>query len=240
MARNQVKTVTCQVCGKKKKLSDVRPAAVIREPIVEEIRKKHPDWSPEGYICNSDLNKFRESYVSEMLFKSRGEVSDLEEQVIQSLKEHELVSSNVNAEFERELTFGQRLADAVAEYAGSWRFIGFFSGAVVVWILLNALVLVRRSFDPYPFILLNLILSCVAALQAPVIMMSQNRQEAKDRLRSEYDYRVNLKAELEIRQLHEKMDHLLMTQWQRLLEIQHLQMELIGDIERKTRQRGKR
>ena len=110
MARNQVKTVTCQVCGKKKKLSDVRPAAVIREPIVEEIRKKHPDWSPEGYICNSDLNKFRESYVSEMLFKSRGEVSDLEEQVIQSLKEHELVSSNVNAEFERELTFGQRLA----------------------------------------------------------------------------------------------------------------------------------
>ena len=135
---------------------------------------------------------------------------------------------------------GDRWLGEMAELAGSWRFIGFFSGAVVVWILLNALVLVRRSFDPYPFILLNLILSCVAALQAPVIMMSQNRQEAKDRLRSEYDYRVNLKAELEIRQLHEKMDHLLMTQWQRLLEIQHLQMELIGDIERKTRQRGKR
>jgi uncharacterized membrane protein len=105
---------------------------------------------------------------------------------------------------------------------------------LILWIILNAAVLVQKPFDPYPFILLNLVLSCIAAIQAPVIMMSQNRQEAKDRLRSEYDYRVNLKAELEIRQLHEKMDHLLMTQWQRLLEIQEMQMELIEESSAKT------
>jgi uncharacterized membrane protein len=230
MPRNQEETVTCQICGKKKKLNEVRPAAVIREPIVEIIRKTYPDWSSSGYICIADLNHFREEYVKDVLAKNKGEVSVLEEEVMKSMKEHELVSTDVNAEFEKKLSFGERMSDRMATYAGSWRFIGIFMAVLFIWICVNTVVLIQKPFDPYPFILLNLILSCIAAIQAPVIMMSQNRQEAKDRLRSEHDYRVNLKAELEIRHLHEKMDHLLMTQWQRLLEIQEVQTELMEEL----------
>jgi uncharacterized membrane protein len=230
MAKKQQETVVCQICGKQKRLSEVRPAALIREPLVEIIKKTHPDWSPDGYICIPDLNQFREEYVKEVLSRGKGEASNLEKEVMKSLQEHEILSRNVNIEFERKLTLGERMADNLANSAGSWRFIIFFMVVLAAWIILNAVVLIKKPFDPYPFILLNLILSCIAAIQAPVIMMSQNRQEAKDRLRSEYDYRVNLKAELEIRQLHEKMDHLLMTQWQRLLELQEMQMELIEEL----------
>jgi uncharacterized membrane protein len=230
MPRKQEETITCQICQTKKKLSEVRPAAVIREPIVEIIKKTKPDWSSTGFICIPDLNRFREEYVKDVLAKGKGEVSVLEDQVIRSLKEHELLSTDVNAEFDRKLTFGERMADSVAEHAGSWSFIGIFMAVLFIWICINTIVLIHRPFDPYPFILLNLILSCIAAIQAPIIMMSQNRQEARDRLRSEHDYRVNLKAELEIRHLHEKMDHLLMTQWQRLLEIQEVQTELMEEL----------
>jgi uncharacterized membrane protein len=230
MPRKQEETVTCQICQTKKKLSEVRPAAVIREPIVEIIKKTKPDWSSTGFICIPDLNRFREEYVKDVLAKGKGEVSVLEDQVMRSLKEHELLSTDVNAEFDRKLTFGERMADSVAEHAGSWSFIGIFMAVLFIWICINTIVLIHRPFDPYPFILLNLILSCIAAIQAPIIMMSQNRQEARDRLRSEHDYRVNLKAELEIRHLHEKMDHLLMTQWQRLLEIQEVQTELMEEL----------
>jgi uncharacterized membrane protein len=234
MVKKQQETVFCQICKKQRKLSEVRPAGLVRDPIVEIIRGKHPDWSPTGFICIPDLNHYREEYVKDVLAKGKGEVSVLEEQVMRSLREHELLSANVNVEFDRGLNFGERLADKVADYAGSWRFIGIFMGMLLIWIAINAIVLIQKPFDPYPFILLNLILSCIAAIQAPIIMMSQNRQETKDQLRSEYDYRVNLKAELEIRHLHEKMDHLLMTQWQRLLEIQEVQTELMEEIARKT------
>jgi uncharacterized membrane protein len=232
MAKKQQETVLCQICGKPKKLSEVRPAALVREAITEVIKKTHPDWSPDGFICIPDLNKFREEYVEEVLSKGKGEITVLEEDVMKSLKEHEVLSRNINVEFERKLTLGERMADNLATYAGSWRFIIIFFAVLVIWIAVNTVVLLQKPFDPYPFILLNLILSCIAAIQAPVIMMSQNRQESKDRLRSEYDYRVNLKAELEIRQLHEKMDHLLITQWQRLLELQEMQMELIEEMGR--------
>jgi uncharacterized membrane protein len=238
MARKQQETVVCQICGKPKKLSEVRPAALVREPLAEIIKKTHPDWSPDGFICIPDLNRFREEYVKEVLARGKGEVSTLEEDVMKSLQEHEVLSRNVNVEFERKLTFGERMADGLANSAGSWRFIIIFLVILAAWIAVNTVVLISRPFDPYPFILLNLVLSCIAAIQAPVIMMSQNRQEAKDRLRSEYDYRVNLKAELEIRQLHEKMDHLLITQWQRLLELQEMQMELIEEMGHRT-PRGK-
>jgi uncharacterized membrane protein len=230
MLKKQTGTIRCQICGKQKKPGEVRPAALVREPIAEIIRKTYPDWSSEGYICIPDLNRFREDYVKDVLAKGQGEISILEKDVMKSLREHEVLSRNVNVEFERKLTFGERMSDNLAAYAGSWRFIIIFMLVLVAWIAINTIVLISRPFDPYPFILLNLILSCIAAIQAPIIMMSQNRQEAKDRLRSEYDYRVNLKAELEIRQLHEKMDHLLVTQWQRLLEIQEMQMELIEEM----------
>jgi uncharacterized membrane protein len=150
--------------------------------------------------------------------------------VLTSIKDQELLSRNLNADSEDTNTFGQRVADKVAEFGGSWRFILSFMGFLVLWIVLNSLLMLLRPWDPYPFILLNLILSCLAALQAPIIMMSQNRQEARDRLRAENDYRINLKAELEIRSLHAKMDLLLSHQWQRLLEIQEIQMEMMEEL----------
>lgn len=227
---NQSKTVLCQICGKQKKLSEVLPGELVSDSLVEVIRKKHPEWSPSGFICLDDLNRFRAEYVQAILEAEKGELSALDAEVMRSLKEQETVSKNINAEFERKLTLGERVADRVAEFGGSWGFISSFGFVIFSWILLNSVVLMRRPFDPFPFILLNLLLSCLAAIQAPVIMMSQNREEARDRLRSEHDYRVNLKAELEIRQLNEKMDHLLRHQWQRLLEIQEIQTELMGEL----------
>jgi uncharacterized membrane protein len=156
----------------------------------------------------------------------------LEAEVVNSLKEQELLSQNVNMEFDSRLTLGQRLADKVADFGGSWGFIASFAGVLALWIVVNSSLLLRRPFAPYPFILLNLVLGAITAMQAPVIMMSQNRQEAKDRVRSEHDYRVNLKAELEIRSLHEKMDQLLKHQWQRLLEIQQIQVDMMKELVR--------
>ncbi len=234
MVKKQQETVFCQICKGQKKLSEVIPAELIHEPIVGTIRKTHPDWSPSGFICITDLNEFRAKYVKDVLEMEKGELSTLEEQVIKSLKENELLSKDINIEFEQKLTFGERLADKIADFGGSWSFIVIFGGVLLLWVAANSVILIWRPFDPYPFIFLNLILSCLAAVQAPVILMSQNRQEAKDRFRSEHDYLINLKAELEIRHLHEKIDHLLMNQWQRLLEIQQIQMELMEELAHKT------
>ena len=207
--KKQRDSVVCQICKQQKQLSEVVPAEMVSQPVVETILKENPDWSPSGYICISDLNHFRAKYVRDVLETEKGELSALEEQVVKSLKEQELLSRNVNIEFEKGLTVGARLADRLAEFAGSWRFIMGFFVVLIIWIAVNAVALMQKPFDPYPFILLNLVLSCLAAIQAPVILMSQNRQEARDRLRSEQDYGINLKAELEIRHLHEKIDHLL-------------------------------
>jgi uncharacterized membrane protein len=233
MARRRQETVICQICKKRKKLSEVMPAELVREPLVEVIQKTHPDWSASGFICLSDLDKFRTEYVKGVLETEKGELSTLEEEVVRSLSEQELLSKNINIEFDQKLTFGQRLSDKLSDYAGSWGFILIFFGILILWIIINTVLLVWRHFDPYPFILLNLVLSCLAAIQAPVILMSQNRQESRDRLRAEHDYLVNLKAELEIRHLHEKLDHLLRNQWQRLLEIQEIQTELMEELARK-------
>ena len=223
-------TVLCQICNEQKELSEVRPAELIRQPLVDIIKKTYPDWSPSGFICNSDLNHFKAEYVRNVLEIEKGELSSLEEQVLKSLKEQELLSQNINVEFDRRLTFGERLADKIAEFGGSWSFIIFFTSFLFLWIVLNSIILILRPFDPFPFILLNLLLSTLAAIQAPVIMMSQNRQESKDRMRAEHDYRVNLKAELEIRLINEKIDHLIINQWQRLLEIQEIQIDLMEKL----------
>lgn len=233
MTGKQDEMVLCQICKEEKRLSEVLPGELVRTPVVELIRKKYPEWSSKGFICLTDLNHFRTEYVQDVLEAEQGEMSALEQEVVRSLKEHELLAKNINLEFDRELTFGQRLADKVAEFGGSWSFIVSFGVILVVWIAINSIALIWR-FDPYPFILLNLVLSCIAALQAPVIMMSQNRQEAKDRLRAEHDYQINLKAELEIRHLNAKIDLLLTHQWHRLLEIQQIQTELIEELARKT------
>jgi len=128
------------------------------------------------------------------------------------------------------MTFGERVADKVAQFGGSWGFIGLFGGILLAWMAVNTFVLVDRPFDPYPFILLNLVLSTLAALQAPVIMMSQNRQAAKDRMHAQQDYEINLMAEIEIRDLHDKLDSLRFKQWHELWHIQKRQIELLEHL----------
>jgi uncharacterized membrane protein len=222
--------VTCQICKSEKKMSEVMPASLIRGVIEERIKAVYPDWTPTGYVCIADLNRFRNDYFTDIIKQHKGELTEIEAEVVRSLQEQELLSKNLNAEYDSQLTLGQRLADKLADFGGSWRFIGIFGAMLLSWAIVNTTFFLTKPFDPYPYIFLNLILSCLAAIQAPVIMMSQNRQEDKDRLRAEYDYKVNLKAELEIRHLHEKMDHLLKSQWQRLLEIQAIQTELMEEI----------
>jgi uncharacterized membrane protein len=151
----------------------------------------------------------------------------LEKEIRDKIRRGEHVSKNINVVLGERLTLGERMSDRLADTAGSWGFIGFFALFLAFWIAINSVQFLFKPFDHYPYILLNLMLSCLAAIQAPVIMMSQNRQEAKDRLRSEHDYEVNLKAELEIHQLHEKVDQLREKQWQELLAIQQQQIDLL-------------
>lgn len=222
--------VQCQICHQQKHIGDAMPAELVHPPIVGTIRKKYPDWSASGFICFSDLNHCRAAYFEDILALDKGELSALEAEVVRSLREEEaLLSKNVNVEFDRVLTFGERVADHVAEFGGSWGFIIGFGCFLLLWFVLNAAALFQHPLDPYPYILLNLMLSGLAALQAPIIMMSQNRQAAKDRLQAEHDYLVDLKAELEIRHLIAKLDQLVSHQWQRLLEIQRLQLELLQE-----------
>jgi uncharacterized membrane protein len=230
MPRRREELVVCQICKKQKRLSQVMPAELVRESVVKTIKKKYPDWSPSGFVCFPDLNHFRTEYVRESLETEKGELTTIEKEVVNSLEEQELLSKNINAEFDHRLTSGEKWADKVADFGGSWRFVLIFGSVLFVWVGINSAVLLWRPFDPFPFILLNLVLSCLAAIQAPVIMMSQNRQETKDRLRSEHDYRINLRAELEIRHLHAKLDELMSHQWQRLMEIQEIQMELMEQL----------
>jgi uncharacterized membrane protein len=235
MVKLQQELVICQVCKEYKKMSDMLSAEIVRAPIVEKIKTTYPDWSPQGFICIADLNRYRAEYVKDVIKADKGELSKLEEQVVVSMKEQALLSQNINVEYDRQRSFGEIMADRLADFGGSWLFIGIFCGVLIIWLVMNSVALIMKPFDPYPYIFLNLVLSCLAAMQAPVILMSQNRQEVRDRLHAEQDYRVNLKAELEIRHLHEKIDHLLMNQWQRLMEIQQIQMELMEELARKKR-----
>jgi uncharacterized membrane protein len=227
---NTTEEVECTVCGKLFPHGEVFPLAAIRPKVLAEIERELPSIDRHGYICRADLAKFRTRHVQNLLVSEKGELTGLEEGVIESLKLHDIMSPDLRAEVEGRSTLGERLADKIAVFGGSWTFLLSFFGFLLVWIAMNSIVLLARPFDPYPFIFLNLLLSCLAAIQAPVIMMSQNRQEAKDRIRSEHDYQINLKAELEIRHLHEKMDHLLRQQWERLVEIQQVQIELLEEL----------
>ena len=229
----KVECRTCLVCKKSFPVKNLIPMATVRKVITEQITHDYPDSSTDDFICQRDLTQYRMQYVQSILHTEQGEVSNLEYEVLNSMKQHELISKNVEGQLEQKWTFGERLADKIATFGGSWAFLICFSAFLAVWILVNTVVMVKHPADPYPFILLNLMLSCLAAIQAPIIMMSQNRQEAKDRMRSENDYQVNLKAELEIRHLHEKIDHLLMHQWDRLAKIQEIQLDLLSEMSKK-------
>ena len=204
-------------------------AKLVRKSILDFIQEKHPDFEGEKCMAMSELHSFREKYISEMLLKETGDLSVMEQTVVNALSENATLSDKLDDEIQ-DFTFGQKIADKVASFGGSWTFIISFMSFLLIWIAANVFILANKGFDPYPFILLNLILSCVAALQAPVIMMSQNRTEERDRDRAKKDYMINLKSELEIRMLHEKIDHLLLHQEQSMVEIQKVQMDMMQDI----------
>lgn len=232
MSRNRNASASCQVCGKTFPARELISGVLVRDSIAATIRADHPDWSEAAQICRTDLAHYRAQYVHTLLVAEKGELSELEQEVLRSLQTHETLASDVDSDYEENWTVGEKLADRIADFGGSWTFLICFSVFIAAWIAMNSLVLYWRPVDPFPYILLNLLLSCLAAIQAPIIMMSQNRQEAKDRLRARNDYQVNLKAELEIRHLHEKMDHLLSHQWERMIEIQEVQLDLLNELRR--------
>lgn len=226
--RNAEQRHACQICGNQRP-ADLHRAILAGPGVGELIQRATGRWSDEGWICIDDLHRYRHAYVKALHEAERGELSALDKEVLESLRQQEILSRNPEEELQAGLTAGQRLADRVAAFGGSWRFLTVFAFVLVLWIAVNSHVLIVRPFDPYPFIFLNLVLSCLAAVQAPVIMMSQIRQEARDRLHAKRDYQVNLKAELEIRHLHQKLDHVLSHQWERLVAIQEIQMEMMNE-----------
>ena len=215
--------------GQEFPVSERVSARTLRPALLQLIQQDIPAFTADGALAMSELNQYRRKYIQSYLLREVGELNDLEETVLDHLQNDHTITDKLEDE-QDPLRLGQRMADHIADFGGSWTFIGIFFGVLMLWIVLNTWVLARHGFDPYPFILLNLLLSCIAALQAPVIMMSQNRQEDKDRQRAKKDYMINLKSELEIRMLHEKLDHLIMHQQQDLLEIQRIQVEMMNDI----------
>lgn len=219
----------CHVCQRLFPIDELRPWISVRPGVSALVASAAPGWADGKFICREDLGIYRRLYVEKLLEDERGELGELDRQVIASLASGQAISQNLEDAIGEQATFGERMADRVASFGGSWAFILAFALVLAGWMALNSVWLATRPFDPYPFILLNLVLSSLAAIQAPVIMMSQRRQETKDRLRAENDYRVNLKAELEIRQLHEKIDHQLARQWEKLAELQQIQIELLEE-----------
>lgn len=209
----------------------------IREGIFNIIKTDFPDFDKAHFITLAELNRYRRLYLTSLIIQERGELAVIDKDVMDAIKNNAILSENIQDEIESKLSFGQKIADSVATFGGSWTFIITFFTFIVIWMSINVWFLATKPFDPYPFILLNLILSCLAAIQAPIIMMSQNRQEQKDRIRGEHDYKVNLKAELEIKLLSEKMDHLLVYQNKKLLEIQEVQIDYLEDLMKEIKQR---
>lgn len=210
----------------------------IREGIFNLIKSDFPDFNQDNFITIEELNKYRRLYLTSLITQEKGEIAVIDRDVIDAIKNNSVLSENIQDEIEADLTFGQKLADSVAAFGGSWTFIITFFSFILIWMIINIWFLATQPFDPFPFILLNLILSCLAAIQAPIIMMSQNRQEQKDRQRGEHDYKINLKAELEIKLLSEKIDHLLVHQNKKLLEIQEIQTDYLEDLMKEIKKKS--
>jgi len=225
-----MKTFQSDISNKMFSVAERISGRIVQPAILEQIQKEFPEFSEDSFLSISELNAFREKYLRTLLDRERIAISDLEGAVLSSIRNETTLADKLEFEDDTENSFGQKLADKVAAFGGSWSFILLFVGFLMLWIATNVFILVAKPFDPYPFIFLNLLLSFIAALQAPVIMMSQNRQEEKDRSRAKKDYMINLKAELEIRMLHEKIDHLIMHQQQDLLEIQNIQVDMLTDV----------
>jgi uncharacterized membrane protein len=205
-------------------------AHYVRESIFNLIKSEYSGFNEDCYISLDELNHYRRQYLSSLITQETGEIDALDKDVMEAIRNNSVLSENIEEAIEENFTLGQRLADKIATFGGSWTFIIIFFVFILAWMGINIWILVTKSFDPFPFILLNLILSCLAAIQAPIIMMSQNRKEQKDRLRGENDYKINLKAEIEIKLLSEKIDHMIVHQNKKLLEIQEIQTDYLEDL----------
>jgi uncharacterized membrane protein len=223
------KKLFCAITNKELPRKQLIELGSLRPSLADRIREDHPDLQDDAHIAINEAERYRTLYVEEMLKLEHGELTELDRQVAESLADHDTIVENIEEEFEETRTFGERVSDGLASFGGSWAFLISFFVVLIIWMAINVWLGEQNAFDAYPFILLNLVLSCIAAIQAPIIMMSQRRQETKDRLRAFNDYKVNLKAELEIRHIQEKLDYLLTKQWQRLSEMQQMQMELMQE-----------
>lgn len=228
--KNNHKVGTCEICKQEFSYKKLFPINLIRNSILDTLCRKHPNIDTNGFLCYPDLREIRAEHIEEIVRQDKGTLSNLEREVLESLSSQDILVENVNKKFERKLTFGQRAADKVARFGGSWKFILLFIALLIVWMIINTFFFTEEGFDPYPFILLNLVLSCLAAIQAPIIMMSQNRQAQRDRMQANEEYCTNLKAELEIQHLHSKLDLFMKNQWESLLELQKIQIELTEDL----------
>ncbi len=226
--------IKCDICQKKYVETDLITGHGIPNEIEKLIIRDFPDWNDNKRICKDDLNIYRMKYISSLIEDEEGKIKELEKTVITSIKQNEIIASNINIAVREKYKIADIISDKIAVFGGSWTFIIIFFILLLSWMVLNSYFLISRPFDPFPYILLNLVLSCIAAIQAPIIMMSQNRQEMKDRMRSENDYKVDLKSEIEIRTLHEKVDHLLLDQWSKMMKIQEMQIEILEEIKKKT------
>ena len=219
--------VKCIISGNEKLMTECYKASELPDNLLKLIQTKFPSIQPTDYISIDEVQPFGRKLLEKIIEEEISEMSRIDEIISNTVKQEEKISRDIDEEFETKLSFADKLSDRIASFGGSWRFIIIFGIILFVWIIINMMVV--KPFDPFPFILMNLILSTIAALQAPVIMMSQNRQETKDRLRSRHDYMVNLKAEIEISSLNEKLDRLLKERWTRLLEVQQIQFELMQE-----------
>jgi len=222
--------VNCSLCDNQVEGRTLASPQKLENRILDLIRKDRPEWEAKRGICGNCLETYRAKKFVTYLEAEYEKLSELEHSVVSKITRRGRVSKLVHQDMDTQMTFGERVADKVAQFGGSWGFISLFGGILVVWMVVNAWVLARHPFDPYPFILLNLVLSTLAALQAPVIMMSQNRQAHKDRRHAQQDYEVNLMAEIEIRDLHDKLDSLRFKQWHELWHIQKRQIELLEHL----------
>lgn len=208
---------------------------ILLKNVEEEIRffilKIRPDLTVDSKITFPELLNYRLDYIKQMISTDSGKMEELNETIVKSIKENTTITDKLNPPAEKKLTTGQKTADGIAKFGGSWPFIFIFIIVLATWIIINSTMIFFKPFDPYPYILLNLALSCLAAIQAPIIMMSQNRQEQRDRAEANNDYQINLKSEIEVNLLHEKMDYLINSQWQHLVQMQNMQIELLGELQ---------
>ena len=225
------KTAVCIVDQQRYQVVDGMRLEELETSLRQMILKDFPQAHNSRFICSEHLVHYRLAKMDAMIENDYQQNDKVNAQLSKILANHTYRVVDVNSELESSLTFGQRVADGVARFGGSWAFIISFVVVMLVWMLLNVLPIFSHHFDPYPFILLNLFLSMVAAIQAPLIMMSQNRAAEYDRLQAANDFKVNSMSEEEIRVLHSKVDHLIQQDEPNMLEIQKMQTQMLGEIQ---------